>query len=77
MGTLCQSSKEIGLEKALACLDDALRMNPKDADSLISTYAFVLNKPSPIPKNSVPGQICELSEYKLDLSVYAALMGGK
>lgn len=53
-----------------------MKLSPKDTDSLISAYSFVLNKPGQIPKNDVPEHIPELKEYVLDLTAYANLMGG-
>lgn len=73
---VAQTCRESGLEKSVRALEDAVKLAPKDTDSLISAYSFVLNKPGQIPKNDVPEHIPELKEYVLDLTAYANLMGG-
>jgi hypothetical protein len=51
-------------------------MNPKDTDSLIAAYSYVLNRPGQIPKNEVPEHLPKLIDYDFDFSAYAGLMGG-
>ena len=73
---VAQACREDGLNRSVNALSDAVRLAPKDADALISAYAFVLNKPGQIPKNDVPDYAPELKEYTLDFTPYAKLMGG-
>ncbi|HPJ21331.1 MAG TPA: IS21 family transposase [Clostridia bacterium] len=76
MGVVAQICREKGMDKSVKALMDAVNMNPKDADTLITAYAFVLNKPGQLPKNDVPEYIPKLKDYVLDFADYAKLMGG-
>jgi len=71
-----QISKEKGMDNSISALTDAIKLEPKDADTLISAYSFVLNKPEQVVKNYVPEYIPDLTEYKIDFAAYANLMGG-
>lgn len=71
-----QISKEKGMDNSISALTDAIKLDPKDADTLISAYSFVLNKPEQVVKNYVPEYIPDLTEYKIDFAAYANLMGG-
>lgn len=73
---VAQTCREKGMNKSVSALRDAIELNPKDADTLISAYSFVLNKPGQIPKNEVPEHIPQLRDYELDFAAYAELMGG-
>lgn len=73
---IAQTCGEKGLDRSVGALSDAVRLDPKDADALISAYAFVLNKPGQVPKNHVPEYVPQLKEYALDFEAYAKLMGG-
>ncbi len=73
---VAQTCREKGMDKSVDALRDAVKLEPKDADALISAYAFVLNKPGQIPKNDVPEYIPQLKDYALDFTAYAKLMGG-
>jgi hypothetical protein len=76
MGVVAQTCREKGMDKSVKALMDAVSMNPKDADTLITAYGFVLNKPGQLPKNDVPEHIPQLKDYVLDFTDYAKLMGG-
>jgi transposase len=76
MKVVAQTCREDGLDQSVSALSDAVRMAPKDADTLVSAYAFVRNKPGQIPKNDVPDYVPKLKEYSLDFTPYAKLMGG-
>lgn len=73
---ISQTSQNNGFDKSVTALSDAIKMNPKDADSLIAAYSYVLNRPGQIPKNEVPEHLPKLIDYDLDFSAYAGLMGG-
>jgi transposase len=73
---VAQVCREKGMDKSVIALRDAVRLDPKDADALISAYSFVLNKPGRTPKNDVPEHIPQPKEYDLDFTDYAKLMGG-
>ena len=73
---LSRTSRTMGLPLAVGALTDALAMAPRDVESLLAAYAFVLNRPGPIPKNDVPKAIPTLPDYAIDLGVYKALLGG-
>jgi hypothetical protein len=45
MKVVAQTCREDGLDQSVSALSDAVRMAPKDADTLVSAYAFVRNKP--------------------------------
>ncbi len=76
LNEVAQVCREKGMDKSVSALREAVKLDPKDADSLISAYAFVLNKPSQIPKNDVPEHIPQMKDYALDFTDYAKLMGG-
>ena len=52
---MADSSREEGMDRSVAALSDALTFSPKDPDSLLSAFDFVLSRPGPTPKNTVPG----------------------
>lgn len=68
------SSREAGVDQSVNALSSALSFEPLDPDSFIAAYSFALNKPSPIPKNSVPDHLPVLAEYELDFAAYGQLM---
>ena len=75
LGAVATATNEEGLENSVLALSEALSFSPKDSDSFVSAYGFVLNQPIPVPKNEVPEHLPPLFEYELDFKAYGKLMG--
>jgi hypothetical protein len=76
LSAVSDATREEGIEKSVSALSDALSFSPKDSDSFVSAYGFVLNGSLPVPKNEVPAHLPPLIEYELDFKAYGNLMGG-
>ena len=76
LNAVSTATRESGVEKSVSAMADALSFAPKDPDSFLSAYGFVLNQPFAVPKNEVPKHLPPLVEYELDFSAYGNLMGG-
>lgn len=76
LSALSTATREEGIEKSVSALSEALSFSPKDSDSFVSAYGFVLNGALPVPKNEVPAHLPPLVEYELDFKDYGNLMGG-
>ncbi len=73
---LSKESQGGDIDTPISLLAKAVALKPTDADSLVSAYAFVANKPLQMPKNPVSELLPDTPEYSLDLSVYGQLLGG-
>jgi len=73
---LSKESQSGDIDTPISLLTKAVALKPTDADSLISAYAFVANKPLQVPKGPVSELLPDTPEYTLDLSVYGQLLGG-
>lgn len=74
---LAKNSQDDSLEYTLAALSQAMQMKPKSADDLICGFDYLMNKPGPLPKNSVPEGLPQTPEFRIDLDVYAQLVEGQ
>lgn len=76
LSAVSRATQAEGIEKSVSALSEALSFSPKDSDSFVSAYGFVLNQPLPVPKNEVPEHLPPLIKYDLDFKSYGNLMGG-
>jgi len=76
LGVVAATSREVGIDRAIDAMSNALSFAPQDPDSFIADYSFALNRPGPFPKNKVPDHLPVLRDYDLDFAAYGELMGG-